>query len=224
MKTLWVFARSSGRTVSNFTMRFLLIFQNIVIAISLLLLAFIPIAIQIFGYGFDFKGALYLISLSVVVFVMIIRPLADVTGWLWLRRLVILRKGFGILSASIIVGLLINTLVTPESTYLSSLLTPAYFSLNRLVLFAHMGDWSGLILLLTSNTFSQRVLKRNWKRIQRLSYVYFYAGAIYEAFTIGSLFALYTLLVVTNLTALAWAVNRLRRAESAVVSGALVGA
>ncbi len=192
-------------------MKFLLTLQNMLIGISLLLMGSIPVALQVFGLGFGFKGVLYMVSFGAVFLVMIIRPLADITGWLWLRRLVILRKGLGILSSSIIVGLLLNTIITPESTYLSSLTTAAFYSFDNFVFFAHIGDISGLLLLITSNTFSQKLLKRNWKRLQRLSYVYFYAGGIYEAFALNNMFALYAVLLITNLTVLAYAVKVVRR-------------
>lgn len=192
-------------------MKFILFLQNIVIGISLVLLGLIPVLSQGVGIDFALKGALYTVSFAAVFAVMMVRPLADITNWSFLRRLVILRKGFGILSSSIIVGFVIDALIAPQSPYLASLLSGTFFSLSHLVLFAHLGDLSGLILLLTSNTFSQKLLKQNWKRVQRLSYVYFYAGGIYEAFTLDSMFALYAILLVTNLTVLAWAIKIYRR-------------
>ncbi len=192
-------------------MKFILFLQNIVIGISLFLLGLIPVYSQVFGMDFTVRGILYTISFAAVFAVMVVRSLADITSWSFLRRLVILRKGFGILSSSIIVGFVIDALIAPQSPYLASLLSGTFFSLSHLVLFAHLGDLSGLILLLTSNTFSQKLLKQNWKRVQRLSYVYFYAGGIYEAFTLDSMFALYAILLVTNLTVLAWAIKIYRR-------------
>lgn len=183
-------------------------FQNILIAISMFLLMVIPAALAFFDVSFAVKGILYIISFGAVFLVMLVRPLADIfASQLWIRKLVILRKGFGILSASIIIGFMIAAIITPESTYLSSLFTAKFWSFNKYAFFAHIGDISGLILLLTSNRFSQKILKQNWKRIQMLSYVYFYAGGIYEAFALGSTFALYALLLITNITVLAWAVK-----------------
>lgn len=192
-------------------MKSILFLQNIVIGMSLVLLGVIPVLSQSVGIDSALRGVLYVISFAAVFVVMMVRPLADITGFPWLRRLVILRKGFGILSSSIIVGFMVDALITPQSPYLASLLSGTFFSLSHLVLFAHVGDLSGLILLLTSNTFSQKLLKQNWKRIQRLSYVYFYAGGIYEAFALDSMFALYAILLVTNLTVLAWAIKIYRR-------------
>ena len=192
-------------------MKFILFIQNVLIGVSLVLLAFIPFYSWISDIDFATRGTLYTLSFVAVFLVMIVRPLADITGWRWLRRLIILRKGFGIFSASIIIGFMIDALITPHSTYLLAISEGRYFSLSSFATFAHVGDVTGLILLLTSNTWSQKILKQNWKRIQRLSYVYFYSGGIYEAFALDSTFALYAILLVTNLTVLAFAVKVYRK-------------
>ncbi len=190
----------------------LFVFQNILIAVSMVLLTGIPLASFFLDVSIEVRSMLFMLSFASVFVLMIIRPLADIFNeHLWLRKLVILRKGFGIFSASIIVGFMIDALITPGSTYIASMFTGKYFSLDNYVLFAHLGDITGVILLLTSNRFSQKYLKQNWKRIQRLSYVYFFAGGIYEAFALESMFALYAILLVTNLTVLAWVVKIWRK-------------
>lgn len=189
-------------------MKYILGIQNLLIGASLLLIGAIPIGLRLFDAGFAWTNALYAVSLGAVFLLMTIRPLADITGFVWLRRLVILRKGLGILSASIIVGLLIDTILKPGSTYLTSLFTLGYYSLDNYALLAHLGDLTAVILLMTSNVWAQKLLKRNWKRIQRLSYVYFYAGTLYEYLSFDNSFALYTVMVVTNLTVLAWLVKK----------------
>lgn len=196
-------------------MKFILFIQNLIMGVSILLLGFMPLFSRMFGMDISTKGSLYALSFAAVFAVMIIRPLADITNWPSFRRLVILRKSFGILSASIIIGFMIDALIVPQSPYLASIFTLRYFSFDRFVFFAHMGDVSGLILLLTSNTFSQKLFRQNWKRIQRLSYVYFFSGGIYEAFALESTFALYAMLLVINLTVLAWAVKAYRRGDRA---------
>jgi DMSO/TMAO reductase YedYZ heme-binding membrane subunit len=67
--------------------------------------------------------------------------------------------------------------------------TPAkieqYFLLARwglwYPLIGRLSELTALILLLTSNNFSQKFLGSWWKRIQRLSYVYFITGGIMAA-------------------------------------------
>jgi len=151
---------------------------------------------------------LFSISLWSVTFVMMIRPLADIFGSKHLRALVILRKSFGILSASIIVGLILVKVIQHGGTYFAQILTPEYWSLTKYKLLAHLGDITAVILLITSNSFSKHILGIWWKRIQRLSYVYFYAGALYELFAFNSFTALMALLFVTLVTFLAFIKNR----------------
>lgn len=193
-------------------MKAFIVIQNIIIGISIVLLTALPISSLFLDIGFVAKGWLFMISFATVFLLMTVRPLADIFNeQLWIRRLVLLRKGFGILSASIIVGFMLSAIVAPNSTYFASFFTAKFWSLSTYAFFAHLGDVTGLILLVTSNIFSQKLLKQNWKRVQRLSYVYFYAGGIYEAFALNSMFALWAILVVTNLTALAWGVKIWRR-------------
>lgn len=193
-------------------MEALIVFQNILIGNALAFLVLIPATSVFIDMGFALKGVFYIVSFGAVFLVMSVRPLADIfTGQTWLRRLVILRKGLGILSASIIVGFMLSAIIAPESVYLRSIFTADFYSFDNYRFFAHIGDISGFILLITSNTLSQRLLRTNWKRIQRLSYVYFYAGGIYEAFALKNMFAFYALLIVTSLTVLAWAAKIVRR-------------
>jgi DMSO/TMAO reductase YedYZ heme-binding membrane subunit len=189
-------------------MKILRIFQNIIIGLSLFILAYLPL---FSGFG-DIDSAivsvLYRISFLAVFFVMMIRPLADIfSSQQWLRKLVVLRKGFGILSASIIVGFMIGDIITPQSQYLMSIFTTEFWSFENYMFFAHLGDITGLILLLTSNNLSMILLKKNWKRIQKLAYVYFYAGGIYEFLASNNIFALVAMVAVAIVVVIAFIIN-----------------
>ncbi|MDA9129071.1 ferredoxin [Candidatus Gracilibacteria bacterium] len=125
----------------------------------------------------DIYSILFLLTWYAVVFVMLIRPLADIFPKLKiLRRMVVLRKGFGIFSASIIVTMLIAKWIQTPATF------AAFFTLQGwtfwLSMTSRLSEVTALILLATSNTFSQRVLGIWWKRIQRVAYIYFYSGPI----------------------------------------------
>lgn len=188
--------------------------QKTLIALGIFFIVTIPASNFLQNGGFiPYQGPLFTISFLAAFIIMIIRPLADMTGQLWLRRLVLLRKGFGILSASIIVGFMLGKVIDPESSYLTSLFSLQFFSFTRYAFFAHCGDISGLILLITSNTFSQRLLKQNWKRIQRLSYAYFFTGGLYEYLALQSTLALIAMILVTILTVTAWWMKRSRREQ-----------
>jgi len=194
--------------------------QTSLLGISIALLTLGPVALLVWGDALPFSviGVFYTISLVSVMLVMSIRPLADIANDVpQIRAMVILRKGFGVLSASIIVTFLLAKIIEPESVYLASILTPAYWSLDKFSLFAHLGDITGVILLITSNTFSKRVLGPWWKRVQKLAYVYFYAGALYEMLALQSTFAMVAMGIVTVLVLIAWVKKRFEKVIDPIV-------
>ena len=144
---------------------------------------------------------LYTLSLASVTFVMIIRPLADLLPTVkWIRPLVILRKGFGVFSASIIFSFMVaKAMEIGLGTYVSQYFDSSYWSLDGFKFFAHLGDLVALPLLFTSNNLSKNLLGKHWKRLQQLAYIYFYSGAIYEALVFGSRFAVIAIFVVSIL-------------------------
>jgi DMSO/TMAO reductase YedYZ heme-binding membrane subunit len=141
--------------------------------------------------------------------------LADIfTKIKWIRPLVILRKGAGVFSASIVVSFIISKLMMDPSGYINSIGTIKYWSLVNLALLAHLADISAVILIITSNNLSKRILGTWWKKIQRLSYVYFYASVLYVYLTYGDIKLLFMLLIVTLVTYLASAKNNDKLLES----------
>ena len=117
-------------------------------------------------------GFMYDLSWWSVVFVMAIRPLADLFPKIGiLSKLVTLRKAFWILSASIIVSNFVWSSVFNINKFLTYF-TLAWWALY-MPLITKLSEISALILLLTSNKLSQRTLWTYWKKIQRLSYIYF---------------------------------------------------
>lgn len=191
------------------------IIQRLTLGLSIGYLILAPMVFVLVPELFSelFISRLFTVSLVSVTFVMAIRPLADLLPSIrFLRPLVILRKGIGVLSASIVLGFTLAKLaLLGPVVYFTQYANPAYWSLDNFILFAHVGEVTAFILLITSNNFSQRILGKWWKRIQKLAYVYFYSGASYELFAIGSTFALYAIVVVTTLVLFAALINRRRR-------------
>lgn len=186
--------------------------QNIFLGTSLFVLAYLPLYSAFGEDSNSVKGFLYFVSFLSVTFVMSIRPLADIfSDQKWLRSLVFLRKGLGVFSASIIVGYMFGNVIDPNISYLTKLFSTSYWSLQNCALFARLGDFTGLLLLLTSNNLSIATLKGNWKLIQRLSYVYFYSGGIYEVCVFESMFAYYAMIGVTCITVFAFFLKFLRK-------------
>ena len=190
------------------------IVQNIFLGLSIGILALLPVWVA-FGSGSDWQNILYQTSFIAVFLVMLVRPLADIFyNQGWLKALVRLRKGMGIFSASIIVALMLGDIILPDSQYIASIFTIDFWTFKEYKFFAHLGDITGVILLITSNNFSMILLKKNWKRIQKLAYVYFYAGGIYEAYALGNLLAFIMMVIIAIVIFWAFVVNLRSRARN----------
>ncbi len=152
---------------------------------------------------------LYAIAHTSLFFVMMVRPLADIfTQIKWIRPLVILRKGVGVLSASIIVSFILAKLMVNPIEYLKDIFTLSYWSMVDYAVLGHVADISAIILIITSNNFSKNILGTWWKRVQKLSYVYFYGSAFYVFLSYGNIHQLIAIIIVTIVTIIAFIINR----------------
>lgn len=184
--------------------------QEVLLAISIIILACLPnILILTNWVTAEITTRLYLVAHISLFLVMIVRPLADLLRSVrWIRPLVILRKGLGVFSAAIVVSFIFAKIGVDAMGYFGNWLTIEYWSVSDFSIFAHTADISALLLLITSNNLSKRILKTNWKRLQRLSYVYFYGSSIYLLFVFGDTSMIWYLTIVTLLTTLAWGRNQ----------------
>ncbi len=189
--------------------------QTAFLAVSLAILAVFPILIAFWpDIVMPQATAIYAIAHGAVLFVMVIRPLADIlTPLKFIRPLVILRKGVGVFSASLVISFTFAKIIVDPVGFASTVATLPYWSLEGYALLAHLADWSAFLLLITSNNFSKRILGSWWKRIQRLSYVYFFASALYVYIMYTNIHVLYYMLIVFSLTSIAFMLNRLRLYE-----------
>lgn len=188
--------------------------QQILLSVSLLIMLLLPLLIVFYPDCLSEQTTLLLYDVShlTIFFVMIIRPLADIfTQSTKIRPLVILRKGVGVLSASIIISFILAKIIIDPSGYFASLFTAQYWSFDALALLAHLGDLSAILLVITSNNLSKRLLGAWWKRIQRLSYVYFYASSLYVYLMFDDTIILLSMIVVTTFTVIAFIKNRNRK-------------
>lgn len=181
--------------------------QNALLGASLLLLGLLPPLLAFWPESLPswLPATLFAISLYAATATMAVRPIADF--WAPLRPFVTLRKGLGVLSASSIIVFLIGKLLADPVGYLSGVATASYWSLDGYALLAHLGDLAAIPLLVTSNKFSRRAMGPWWKRVQKLAYVYFYAGAGYEALAFGSGAAWLAIAGVSALVLGAWVKN-----------------
>lgn len=188
--------------------------QKFFLGVSFLIMLILPLVIVFYPESLSEQTTLRLYGMShiTIFFVMIIRPLADIfTKSTKIRPLVILRKGVGVLSASIIVSFILSKVIIDPSGYVGSLLTPEYWSFENLRILAHLGDLSAVLLVFTSNNLSKKLLGLWWKRVQRLSYVYFFASSLYVFFILDDTLVLLSMTIVTALTYIAYLKNKERK-------------
>lgn len=184
--------------------------QSITLGLGVLLLIILPSLLTL-APDLVSTTLLFAVAHTTLFFVMVVRPLADILPqFSFIRPLVILRKGIGVLSASIIVSFILSKLIIDASGYLEGYLSLSYWSFSSLAFFAHSADIAAVILLITSNNLSKKLLGANWKRIQKLSYVYFYASGIYVFASFGDTLVLSYMVIVTLLTGLAYLSNKQR--------------
>ncbi len=138
-----------------------------------------------------------------VVLLMSIRPLADIFRNIpLLRKAVLLRQWLGILSSIIVVTILAYTTYTSWENIITTYTTPASWSLTWYKFFARLSELTAIILLITSNRFSQKLLWKWRKKLHKLAYVYFYTAGIY-IFSLWKIEALRSMLLVTMLVVVA---------------------
>ncbi len=173
--------------------------------VLLTLSAAVPFA---WGYAPSLRGDLWDVSWYAVTLLMCIRPIGDLLPDVFLfRALLPLRQGLGILS-SVVVATNAGFAYLPDFANFLTLYTSArMWGFETRLLFARLAEIVGIILLITSNSLSQRLLGKWWKRIQRLSYVYFFAAGIYLAH-IGSDAAIPAMILVGALWIAAFVKNR----------------
>lgn len=114
-------------------------------------------------------------------------------------------------SASIVVSFILAKIIVDPVGYLTAFGEPAYWSLNHFALLAHLADITAVILLITSNNFSKRIMGIWWKRVQRLSYVYFYASAFYVFAVFGTTSVFIYMLIISIVTVAAFIANSITR-------------
>lgn len=152
---------SGGEEKSNFLTRFFIDGEVPgVNAVQWLLIAASATVPFVWWQFPEYKNVLWSISWISVVTLMCIRPLADIfPKILFFRSVLPLRKGLGILSASIVVTSLAFTLAAASSKKIVS----TYFSAKGWGIasrsaFARISEITAVLLLVTSNTFSQKLL------------------------------------------------------------------
>ncbi len=171
------------------------------------------VCVPFLAYFFiSLQGLLWDLALITLIILMLIRPLNDIFPKLEFYRYMTLRKNLGIFSAMVIVSYgAIHYITLGFSESINTYFSLGYWSFSNNMFFAHMGELTGFILLITSNMFSIRLLKKNWKRVQKLSYVYFFCGSWYVFSSFGKTYALIAIIVVFEITLFAYLKKKVDR-------------
>ncbi len=152
------------------------------------------------------QDILWFISWYSLVILMAIRPLSDIFKSKTLRMLIPVRKSLWVLSAMVVVTNAFYTYFAMSGNFFNTFLSFYYWWFNNMQFFGHLGEITWLILLISSNIFSQRLLWKSWKNIQKLSYVYFFSWWIF-IFHLWKVDALYWMIVIWLITLFAFMRN-----------------
>jgi DMSO/TMAO reductase YedYZ heme-binding membrane subunit len=116
---------------------------------------------------------------KILIGIMLIRPLADILpGIGLLRSLVPLRKEFGIFCGLSILVHSYAFFAYRDLNILTTVFSAESWSLDNPLTWGLLGLFAVIPLLLTSNQLSIKLLRRQWKNVQRLAYpLFFFAAA-----------------------------------------------
>lgn len=123
---------------------------------------------------------LFMLSWWAVVFVMYIRPLSQLFPKIWLlKTLATLRKSLWIISAMVIFIIFFEKYILDYQNFINYLKVSNWHWFYSIL--SRISEITAIILLFTSNNYSQKKLWIWWKRIQRSSYLFFVSGWIVAA-------------------------------------------
>lgn len=123
---------------------------------------------------------LWNVSWYSVFLLMIIRPGSELfISQIWIRQLLPYRKELGIISATVVVTAAMYRYIPMGEQFFASYSSLSYWDLTKPASYGHISEIVGFVLLITSNKYSMKKLKRWWKRIQRGAYIYFYGAAVF---------------------------------------------
>jgi DMSO/TMAO reductase YedYZ heme-binding membrane subunit len=135
---------------------------------------------------------------QILVVIMLLRPLSQVFPRLKIfMALVPFRKELGILCASMVLAHGAGFYIANDLPIVSSFFDFTYWTFDDNQGYAHVAGLVAVPLLLTSNRWSQVLLKRNWKRIQYLAYVFFLAGGLHTVLIFNDDWIFYVVEMIT---------------------------
>jgi sulfoxide reductase heme-binding subunit YedZ len=112
------------------------------------------------------------ISWILLIIILYSRPLADIFRLRWLFILLRYRRQLGIASG-VFAMLHIGFYLWGNAYFFSYLSEPSFLKWDNFILWGILAFIALLLPFLTSNNFSQRILKKKWKMLQNFSYLAF---------------------------------------------------
>lgn len=148
------------------------------------------------------------LSWFLLIFILYVRPLADIFRWKIFFEIMRYRKWMGIVCG--VSAILHAFLFLYKINSLGSFFTrSAFWHLDSFLGWGSLALVAMMFPLLTSNLFSQKLLKRNWKRVQQVTYLTFVFTGIHVSMVRGSwLSGLVPAVVWVVLWVWAWSLNR----------------
>jgi len=144
------------------------------------ILRFLPLIALIIFIKPEFYRDFGVLGWWILLFVVLIRPLSDILPKLGiLKTLTILRKELGIISGIFILAHGIGFLLKKDLPVIVSLFSPKFWNFQSFFGWGSLGLFLAIILLLTSNKWAIKSLKKYWKPVQRLVYLLVLATAIH---------------------------------------------
>lgn len=178
----------------------------------LLMLSLFSLSIFLFPKYYLFFGSIGWWALIALLF---LRPLADIFPKENLfAKMMFLRKSLGVFSGMFLLAHGIGFFLEGNLSLPSSLFLSKYWSLRSLYGWGMFGMILLIPLLVTSNTFSIKLLGKNWKHLQRLSYLFFLMGAIHVAFAQKTVLPL----LLFSVWLLCWIVAEVQRSKKPISS------
>lgn len=145
-----------------------------------LFFSLVPI-IGIFFFPEDFR-TLGAMCWNILIVILLIRPLGDIfTDFKIFRGLLPFRKELGILCGSLGISHSIGFFFGSNIPLPSGFLDPLVWNVKDYFFWGMIGFLISILLTLTSNIFSMRLLRSWWKRLHSLVYLFFIATTIHIA-------------------------------------------
>ncbi len=126
------------------------------------------------------QNILWEIALIAACFTLVIRPIYEFIPHPIIEKMLIWRKGIGLISSSIVIGFWISRNIVPlDLDHFLSYFSARNWTFENLKLIARASEITGFILFFASNKWLVENFNTLWRWMQKTAYIYFLAGGFY---------------------------------------------